>query len=58
MQLYTYVRQCLATELRLVQASNGESLSGMSTLMVSHSGTEVLHKMDILRRRTQVFLPY
>ncbi|KAJ8947459.1 hypothetical protein NQ318_009760 [Aromia moschata] len=28
MQLYTYVRQCLATEMRLVQVAGGESCHG------------------------------
>ena len=37
-----------------MQAANGEALSGLSNLMISNSGTEVLHKIDILRRRTQV----
>lgn len=54
MQLFSYVRQCLATEMRLVQAANGEALSGLANLMISNSGAEVLHKIDILRRRTQV----
>jgi hypothetical protein len=54
MQLFTYVRQCLATEMRLVQASNGEALSGIANLMITNSGAEVLHKIDVLRRRTQV----
>ncbi|XP_044268459.1 signal transducer and activator of transcription 5B isoform X2 [Tribolium madens] len=53
MQLFSYVRQCLATEMRLVQAANGEALTGLANLVISNSGTEVLHKIDILRRRTQ-----
>lgn len=56
MQLFSYVRQCLATEMRLVQAANGEALSGLANLMISNSGAEVFHKIDILRRRTQVRL--
>lgn len=54
MQLVTYVRQCLTTEMRLVQAANGEALPGIASLVISNSGTEILHKIDVLRRRTQV----
>lgn len=53
MQLFNYVRQCLATEVRLIQAA-GENFLGMPNLMVSNSGTEVLHKIEVLRGRTQV----
>ncbi|KAJ8931548.1 hypothetical protein NQ314_015519, partial [Rhamnusium bicolor] len=53
MQLFTYVRQCLATEMRLVQAAGGENLTGLPNLMISNAGAEVLHKIDVLRGRTQ-----
>lgn len=53
MQLFNYVRQCLATEVRLIQAA-GENFLGMPNLMVSNSGTEVMHKIEVLRGRTQV----
>uniref|UniRef100_V5G239 Signal transducer and activator of transcription n=1 Tax=Anoplophora glabripennis TaxID=217634 RepID=V5G239_ANOGL len=51
MQLFTYVRQCLATEMRLVQAAGGETFSGLP--IISSTSAEVLHKIDILRGRTQ-----
>lgn len=52
MQLFNYVRQCLATEVRLIQAA-GENFLGMPSLMVSNSGTELMHKIEVLRGRTQ-----
>lgn len=52
MQLFTYVRQCLATEMRLVQAAGGESFTGLP--LISSTSAEVLHKIDVLRGRTQV----
>lgn len=53
MQLFNYVRQCLATEVRLIQAA-GENYLGMPNLGISNSGTEVMHKIEILKTRTQV----
>lgn len=53
MQLFNYVRQCLATEVRLISAA-GENFLGMPNMMVSNAGTEVMHKIDVLRNRTQV----
>ncbi|KAK9870367.1 hypothetical protein WA026_007935 [Henosepilachna vigintioctopunctata] len=50
LQLFTYVRQCLATEFGLIQQASGEVVPGLS---MKNSGAETLHKIDILRRRTQ-----
>ncbi|KAJ8920971.1 hypothetical protein NQ315_015765 [Exocentrus adspersus] len=50
MQLFTYVRQCMATEMRLVQAAGGEGFSGLP--LISNTNAEVLHKIEILRSRT------
>lgn len=54
MQLFGYVRQCLATEYRIIQGTTGDIATGPTNLpTTSNSATEVLHKIDILRRRTQ-----
>lgn len=54
MQLFSYVRQCLATEMRLIQAAGGEGPSGMTALTGgATTGAEILHKIELLRRRTQ-----
>ncbi|VEN37707.1 unnamed protein product [Callosobruchus maculatus] len=53
MQLFTYVRNCLAAEMRLIQNASGESLAGLPNMIISNSGAEVMHKIDILRNRTQ-----
>lgn len=55
MQLFSYVRQCLSTEMRLIQAAGGEGPSGMTPLAVGAStGADILHKLELLRRHTQV----
>lgn len=54
MQLFNYVRQCLATEMRLVQAANGEAITGLPNIVTSNSGAEVLHKLEMLKTRTRV----
>ncbi|GLV38891.1 Signal-transducer and activator of transcription protein at 92E [Carabus blaptoides fortunei] len=54
MQLFSYVRQCLSTEMRLIQAAGGEGPSGMTPLAVGAStGADILHKLELLRRHTQ-----
>ncbi|XP_025832756.1 signal transducer and activator of transcription 5B [Agrilus planipennis] len=53
MQLFNYVRQCLATEMRLVQAVNGEGTTGLPSFIANSSSAEVMHKLDILRNRTR-----
>ncbi|XP_044753022.1 signal transducer and activator of transcription 5B isoform X2 [Coccinella septempunctata] len=50
MQLFTYVRQCLATEFGIIQQASGEIVPGLT---MENSGAETLHKIDILKRRTQ-----
>lgn len=55
MQLFNYVRQCLATEMSLIQNNSGESgLSGFPNLATTNSGAQVLHQLEQLRARTQV----
>lgn len=54
MQLFAYVRQCLSTEMRLIQAAGGEGPSGMPMLGAGNAGADILHKLDVLRRRSQV----
>lgn len=56
MQLFSYVRQCLATEMRLIQAAGVDGPAGMVALVGATTGAEVIHKLDLLRRRTQVCL--
>lgn len=51
MQLFTYIRQCLSTEFGMIQQVSGEIVPGLS---MKNSGAETLHKIDILKRRTQV----
>lgn len=51
MQLFIYIRQCLTTEFGVIQQASGESVPGLS---MKNSGAETLHKIDILKRRTQV----
>ncbi|CAH1960095.1 unnamed protein product [Acanthoscelides obtectus] len=53
MQLFTYVRNCLAAEMRLIQNASGENLGGLPNMVITNSGAEVMHKIDILRNRTQ-----
>lgn len=53
MQLFNYVRQCLATELRLIQIAGVEGPANMDLLGAS-TGAEVIHKLELLRRKTQV----
>ncbi|XP_045471331.1 signal transducer and activator of transcription 5B isoform X3 [Harmonia axyridis] len=50
MQLFTYIRQCLSTEFGMIQQVSGEIVPGLS---MKNSGAETLHKIDILKRRTQ-----
>ncbi|XP_028135421.1 signal transducer and activator of transcription 5B isoform X1 [Diabrotica virgifera virgifera] len=52
-QLFTHIRNCLAAEMRLVQAAGVDSLTGLPNLMISNSGAEVLQKVNVLRSRTQ-----
>ncbi|CAG9825338.1 unnamed protein product [Phaedon cochleariae] len=52
-QLFNHIRNCLAAELRLVQAAGGENITGLPSLVLSNSGAEVLQKVSILRSRTQ-----
>lgn len=52
MQLFNYVRQCLATEMRLVQAASGE-VTGFPNLVTNGSSAEVIHKLEILKTRTR-----
>lgn len=54
MQLFTYVRQCLAAEMRLVQSISGEIMTGLPNLTISNSGAEILQKIQILSAKTQV----
>lgn len=54
MQLFSYVRQCLATEMRLIQAAGVDGPAGMVALVGATTGAEVIHKLEMLRRRTQV----
>lgn len=53
-QLFNHIRQCLATEMRLIQAANGEGVTDFPHLATNNNGAEVLQKLDVLRRRTQV----
>lgn len=53
MQLFSYVRQCLATEMKLIQAAGVDGPLGMVPFATTTGGAEVIHKLDILRRRTQ-----
>ncbi|XP_019864878.1 signal transducer and activator of transcription 5B isoform X2 [Aethina tumida] len=53
MHLFTYIRQCLQTEMRLVQAANNGECAGLPNLMISNIGTEVQRKIADLRNRTQ-----
>lgn len=53
MQLFNYIRQCLATEMSLIQSINGEGLTGFPNLSTTNSGAQVLYQLEQLRRRTQ-----
>lgn len=53
MQLFTYVRQCLATEMRLIQAASGEIPNGLPNIPISNVTAEVARQVDILRHRTE-----
>lgn len=54
MQLFNYVRQCLATEVRLIQAVTGEILTGLPLGLQDSSTTDVVRKLDVLKQRTRV----
>lgn len=56
MQLFSYVRQCLATEMRLIQSAGVEGPSGMTPLVGTTTGADVSNKLHILRSRTHVSL--
>lgn len=53
MQLFTYVRQCLATEMRLIQAASGEIPTGLPNIPISNVTAEVARQVDVLQRRTE-----
>ncbi|XP_017772136.1 PREDICTED: signal transducer and activator of transcription 5B isoform X2 [Nicrophorus vespilloides] len=53
-RLYSYIKQCLATEVRIIQSALGSEALGMSNIASANSsGVDVMHKVDVLRRRTQ-----
>lgn len=54
LQLYNYIRQCLATEMRLIQAATGEGFQGLPNLLGNSASTEIMHKLEVLRNRTRV----
>lgn len=51
MQLFNYIRKCLATELQLIQAATGESPSGLNHL-ISSRASDIMHKIEMLRRKS------
>ncbi|XP_060516517.1 signal transducer and activator of transcription 5B isoform X2 [Cylas formicarius] len=53
MQLFNYIRQCLAMEIKFLQQSGAEFLGGGPALAISHTAAEVLNRLDMLRRNTQ-----
>lgn len=54
MQLFNFIRQCLAAEMKFLQAAGADFMGMGPALAISNSAAEVLHKLDDLRRRTQV----
>lgn len=53
MQLFNYIRQCLATEIRFIQLAGVEGPANLD-MLAGNTGADVIHKLEILRRRTQV----
>ncbi|CAG9767639.1 unnamed protein product [Ceutorhynchus assimilis] len=53
MQLFNFIRQCLAAEMKFLQAAGADFMGMAPALAMSNSASEVLHKLDDLRRRTQ-----
>lgn len=55
MSLFTYVRQCLATEMRLIRAADGQADFGLPNILTANSAAaEILQSIEVVRRRTQV----
>ncbi|KAF7282323.1 signal transducer and transcription activator Stat92E isoform X2 [Rhynchophorus ferrugineus] len=53
LQLFNFIRQCLATEMKFLQAAGADFMGMGPTLPLSNSAAEVLHKLEDLRKRTQ-----
>lgn len=51
--LFTFIRQCLATEMKYLQAAGADFMGMAPTLAISNSATEILNRLDALRRMTQ-----